>query len=158
MSSATKARRWIHEVSKWFVLLGLGLLCASAAVHTAEDHAQAKLDTLVERAARYRQTEYAERYASHARRAEKRLAEVQALRIRWGDPVPGVIWLVVGAVAFGLTPTPDVKRRRVNARKRSRARRSAGSQRSRPAAAEPRTTRSAQPRTPTQSLLGRETG
>ena len=158
MAAAPKFRTRLHELSKWFVVLGLGLTCAMAGVHTAEQAAQEKLDTLVERAARYRQTEYAERYQSHALRAEERLHRVQALVVTWGDPVPGAMWLVVGAVLFALTPSQAEKNRRVRTRRRSRDRRRTERRRARPAGTPSRTTRSATPRTPTQSLLGRETG
>ncbi|GEM_PF-3318941 len=158
MSSARKTQRRLHELSKWVVLLGLGMVVAWAGVHTAERAAQSKLDTLVERAARYRQTEYAERYNSHARRSEQRLQDVQQLVETWGDPTLGFILLVSGSVLFLVTPGPAVKRRRVRARKRSRDRARPGQRRARPAGTPSRTPHSAAPRTPTQSLLGRESG
>ena len=158
MASVSRLRYRLHELSKWCVVLGLALSCATAGVHTAERATEEKLGVLLERAARYRQTEYAERYQSHALRAEKRLHRVQALVETWGDPVPGAGCLLLGIVMFALTRSQAEKNRRVRTRKRSRDRQPPARRRARPAETRSRTTHSETPRTPTLSLLGREPG
>jgi hypothetical protein len=158
MASVSKLCYRLHQLSKWCVVLGLALSCATASVHTAERTTGEKLDVLLDRAARYRQTEYAERYQSHALRAEKRLHRVQALDETWGNPVPGAGLLLLGIVMFALTPSQTEKPRRVRPRKRSRDRHPPARRRARPAETQPQTTHSETPRTPTLTLLGRGTG
>ena len=134
MARPTRTRKIVHECSKVCVLLGIVLLLVAGALFTAEAAAQDKLDVLEVRAMRYKQTEYAYRYAKHARVAEKRVVYLQGLRTDWGDPTVSILLLVLGGVVFAPTMPQPVKTRR----KRSTAPRPPERLRSRPRPARPR--------------------
>ncbi len=137
MRRSFELQRCIHECSKVLVLVGIALLITAGALFTAETAAQDKLDTLEARAQRYRQTEYAQRYASHARRADKRVDYLQGLVDDWGNPLPPLGLILFGGLLLGASrPQPTTRR------KHSRGRRPPGSQQPRPQPAQPQTSRS----------------
>ncbi len=138
MAPATSPQHTLHELSKWLVVLGLALTCAMAAVHMAERTAESRHTILIERSARYRQTEYASRYQSHAHRAEERLGQINTLVRIFGSPVPGTMVLLLGTVVFGLTSRNTKTVRKVKTRKRPRGRKKPGKPRSRPAGTQSR--------------------
>ena len=119
MPRPSSTQKIVHECSKVCVLIGLALLLVSGALFTAEAAAQDKLDVLEVRAMRYKQTEYARRYAKHARVAEKRVVYLQGLREDWGDPTLAIVLIVLGGVVFSSSRPQPVKTRR----KRSTAQR-----------------------------------
>lgn len=158
MPSLRQAKRTLHELAKWSIVLGLALVVAWGGLLTAEQAASRKHGVLVERAQRYRQTEYAERYASHARAAETRVKHLQTLQRRWGDPVPGTALLVLGGVLFGLTRPRRSSRTIVIDDTPPTVPDPPAALPSRPGEADPRTSRSETPHTPLQTLFGPGSG
>ena len=158
MAPAASPNQTLHELSKWLVVIGLALICATAAVHLAERSAERRYDTLVERSARYRQTEYASRYESHAQRAEERLAQIKSLGRIFGNPLPGGVMLVLSSMLFGLTSAGPRKVQRVKSRKPPKGQPKSGRPRSRPAGTRSQKRRSAPPHTPRQNRPGPGSG